>query len=288
MGVIEGSVPYDGPDDSSEDSSSMTDTTPTQNNTSDGPAHTPTEIVLEYCSRGDLRNFLKQPNTVISWKTRMTMAMDIARGMAYLHSKNIVFRDLKCKNFLLDQHHRIKITDFGLARHHSLNNRPRTMCGTDGFMAPEVILGLDYDGKADVFSYGMVLFEMITRKKVEKVIKRSPEDYFGVDSKRIKASGIIPDDCPPKILDLAFWCCEYDPSCRPNFIEIIQTLRKDPNRLKKKVSKNDLIITRNLEELVLNKDPFLKCPPSPEEAKRYEKQKTPRRSVLSGTLFQSP
>ena len=184
------------------------------------------ELVLEYCPKGDLRQFLKDSEVEISWKKRISVALDIARGMSYLHSRNIIFRDLKARNMLMDNHNRVKIADFGLARHHTEHSRPRTMCGTDGFLAPELILGMDYDQSADVFSYGMVLFEIISRQRVEKAFPRGPATFFAMDEETTRASEHIPRDCPPPLLDLAIWCTQYDAPARPDFKRITVILKQ--------------------------------------------------------------
>lgn len=184
------------------------------------------ELVLEFCPKGDLRQFLKDADSEISWKKRISMALDIARGMSYLHSRNIIFRDLKARNMLMDNHNRVKIADFGLARHHTDTSRPRTMCGTDGFLAPELILGMDYDQSADVFSYGMVLFEIISRQRVEKAFPRGPATFFAIDEDTARTSEHIPRDCPPPLLDLAIWCTQYDGPARPDFRRITVILKQ--------------------------------------------------------------
>lgn len=194
------------------------------------------ELVLEYCPKGDLRQYLKDENLEISWKRRISMALDIARGMSYLHSRNIIFRDLKARNMLMDNHNRVKIADFGLARAHSEKSRPRTMCGTDGFLAPELILGMDYDQSADVFSYGMVLFEIISRQRVEKAFPRGPAAFFAIDEDATRASPFIPKDVPPPFLDLALWCTRYDSSERPDFKKITIFLKQMLDTLNKAAS----------------------------------------------------
>eukprot|EP01120_Amphizonella_sp_Union-15-10_P017542 TRINITY_DN9773_c0_g1_i1.p1 TRINITY_DN9773_c0_g1~~TRINITY_DN9773_c0_g1_i1.p1 ORF type:complete len:354 (-),score=61.80 TRINITY_DN9773_c0_g1_i1:162-1223(-) len=192
-----------------------------------------TQLVMEYMPKGDLRAYLSNPSNVLSWKTRTRMALDISCAMLYMHNRKIVFRDLKCQNFLVDEYLRVKLTDFGFARAKS-SNKMQTMCGTEEFMAPEVLLGMDYGPSADIFSFGMVLFELITRKMIAIDIPRLPEDAFGLNEERIRESDLLPKDCPKELSDLGFLCCEYYPKDRPDFDRIVQVLKQTIQELDKK------------------------------------------------------
>uniref|UniRef100_A0A6B2LE26 non-specific serine/threonine protein kinase n=1 Tax=Arcella intermedia TaxID=1963864 RepID=A0A6B2LE26_9EUKA len=186
------------------------------------------QIVLEYLSKGDLGHYLLESPEPISWIRKVKIALDVACGMAYLHARNIIFRDLKSENLLLDDNGKTKICDFGFAR--KSNYRARmTMCGTDEFMAPEIIMGNEYDGKADVFSYGMLIFEIITRKDVGQVIPRSPDNGYAVDEARLRQQ--LPRDCPPHFIELGFLCIKFYPDKRPDFLKIIAFLKKLLKRL---------------------------------------------------------
>jgi len=91
-------------------------------------------------------------------------------------------------------------------------------------MAPEVILQLPYTKKADVFSYGLVLLEVITRKKIGTEIPR--DKNFGLDLPEIQSLHLIPEICPKNFSDLAFLCCSYRDDDRPNFDQILKFLEK--------------------------------------------------------------
>jgi len=186
------------------------------------------QIVLEYLSKGDLGHFLLDNPEPISWIRKVKIALDVACGMAYLHARNIIFRDLKSENLLLDDTGKTKICDFGFARKTTFRAR-MTMCGTDEFMAPEIIVGNEYDGKADVFSYGMLLFEIITRKDVGQVIPRTPDNGYAVDEIRLRSQ--LPKDCPQHFMELGFLCIKYAPDKRPDFLKIIAFLKKLLKRL---------------------------------------------------------
>jgi len=183
-----------------------------------------TQIVLEFLSKGDLGRYILDTRSNISWARRVKICLDIACAMAYLHSRNIIYRDLKSENILLDDTGKAKICDFGFARSFDKKNRPQTMCGTDEFMAPELMLGDAYNEKSDVFSFGMLMFEIIARKDVGKLIPRNVKSSFSVDEKTVRPK--LPTDCPKHFSELAFLCTKTDPSQRPAFERIILFLKK--------------------------------------------------------------
>ena len=117
-------------------------------------------IVTEYCENGNLFELLHGPRPIVlNVKEKLHLALEIAKGVNYLHSFNppILHRDLKSLNILLNKNFQIKIADFGWAR---LRNIHMTrLRGTFQWMAPEVILKDNYTEKADVYSFGIILWE---------------------------------------------------------------------------------------------------------------------------------
>ena len=127
-------------------------------------------IVLEFCANKSLWSVLQNKNIILSWDDRKRIATEIAQGMNYLHSAtpSIIHRDLKSLNILLDDCFRAKIADFGWTRTKAINMTSKI--GTFQWMAPEVIDGQIYTEKADVFSYGIILWEIAAREPPYKNI----------------------------------------------------------------------------------------------------------------------
>ena len=120
-------------------------------------------LVLELATSGDLLDFINS-RRYLSERMARTLFTDLVTGIEICHSKNIVHRDLKCENLLLDSHLKLKISDFGFARKTDGQNL-ETYCGSYAYAAPEVILGQPYIGQAaDVWSMGVILFAMLAGK----------------------------------------------------------------------------------------------------------------------------
>ncbi|XP_023547481.1 serine/threonine-protein kinase STY8-like isoform X3 [Cucurbita pepo subsp. pepo] len=118
-------------------------------------------VVVEYLPGGTLKGFLiKNRKKKLAFKVVIQLALDLSRGLSYLHSKKIVHRDIKTENVLFDAQKTLKIVDFGVARVEAQNPRDMTgETGTLGYMAPEVLDGKPYNRKCDVYSFGICLWE---------------------------------------------------------------------------------------------------------------------------------
>ncbi|XP_008251411.2 serine/threonine-protein kinase ULK1 isoform X1 [Oryctolagus cuniculus] len=129
-------------------------------------------LVMEYCNGGDLADYLHTMRT-LSEDTIRLFLQQIAGAMRLLHSKGIIHRDLKPQNILLanpggrranPSNIRVKIADFGFARYLQSNMMAATLCGSPMYMAPEVIMSQHYDGKADLWSIGTIVYQCLTGK----------------------------------------------------------------------------------------------------------------------------
>lgn len=120
-------------------------------------------IITEYLPGGSLRTLLHktQPNT-LALDTVLALAADVAHGMEYLHSQGVLHLDLKSHNLVLADNNRVKVTDFGVARTQSECASMTPDSGTYRWMAPEMISNKAFSMKADVYSFGIILWEMLT------------------------------------------------------------------------------------------------------------------------------
>ncbi|KAK2974870.1 hypothetical protein RJ640_020785 [Escallonia rubra] len=179
-------------------------------------------IVTEFMSGGSVYDFLRKQKGILKLPALLKVAIDVSKGMNYLHQNNIIHRDLKAANLLMDENEVIKVADFGVARVQAQSGVMTAETGTYRWMAPEVIEHRPYDHKADVFSFGIVLWELLTGKLPYE--QMSPlQAAVGVVQKRLRPT--IPSHTNPKIVELLESCWEQEPSLRPEFSQIIDTLQ---------------------------------------------------------------
>ncbi|OHT16994.1 TKL family protein kinase [Tritrichomonas foetus] len=158
-------------------------------------------------------------------ETKRTIAMfDIARGMQFLHSQQIIHRDLKSLNVLIDKDGYTRICDFGFSRQVGGKDEIMTKnVGTPHWMAPELLTQSDsYDNKIDVYAYAIVFWELLTLKL----------PYQGLDPTQIVAQVMmnnmrpaIPASAPEGLANLISQCWERDPVNRPTFSEVVRSFR---------------------------------------------------------------
>ncbi|XP_059208389.1 LIM domain kinase 1-like [Centropristis striata] len=203
-------------------------------------------FVSEYIQGGTLRETITKMEKDFPWNIRVGYAKDIAAGMAYLHSMNVIHRDLNSHNCLVRENQSVVVADFGLARlvmeernknGTSSLERPKgtlselrrpdrrkryTVVGNPYWMAPEMIHGKSYDERVDVFSFGIMICEIIGRVNADPdYLPRS--NNFGLD-----VAGFLqqyhPPHCPAPFLPLAVLCCDMDSDNRPSFSKLEEWL----------------------------------------------------------------
>ncbi|KAM9443374.1 LIM domain kinase 1-like isoform 1-T1 [Salvelinus alpinus] len=189
-------------------------------------------FIAEYIKGGTLREIIKKMDTNYPWNQRVSFAKDIAAGMSYLHSMNIIHRDLNSYNCLVRENNSVVVADFGLARlmvedkiqdKSLLQKKPDrrkryTVVGNPYWMAPEMIHGKSYDEKVDIFSFGIMLCEIIGRVNADPDYLPRAHD-FGLN-----VTGFLehfcPPDCPPAFFPMAALCCDLDAEKRPAFTKL--------------------------------------------------------------------
>jgi len=205
-------------------------------------------LVYEYLPNKSLDRFLFKGNMgkELYWKRRYDIILGIAGGLAYLHQESeirIIHRDIKASNILLDQHFKPKIADFGLVRYFAEDQTHLTtgIAGTKSYIAPEYLEHGHLTEKVDVYSFGILVLEIISGKKNQAPLHTNDmpslltmvwNHYLSgtllniIDSK-------IQEHCQEEILQVvhvALLCTQASATLRPSMSEVIMFLTsKDPN-----------------------------------------------------------
>lgn len=190
-------------------------------------------IVTEYCSGGSLFKLLHEQRSItLSWKQRAKIACDIARGMIYLHGMDppIIHRDLKSLNVLLQEpvsgpsdSVTAKVTDFGVSRIYESEFNMTGQMGTCHWMAPEVLANKPYSLKADVYSFGIVMWELAARESPYKNMNPVAIPYRVLDFGERPSLQAI-KSCPERWKALMVSCWSHEPQARPSFEALLQLL----------------------------------------------------------------
>ncbi|GLT74347.1 hypothetical protein SLA2020_461510 [Shorea laevis] len=199
---------------------------PPKNATDEDHASLPSRaccVVVEYIPGGTLKNFLiRNRRKKLAYKVVIQLALDLSRGLSYLHSKKIVHRDVKTENMLLDAQRTLKIADFGVARVEAQNPRDMTgETGTLGYMAPEVLDGKPYNRKCDVYSFGICLWEIYCCD-----MPYADLSFVEVSSAVVRQNlrPEIPRCCPHSLASIMRKCWDANPEKRPDMDEVVKLL----------------------------------------------------------------
>ncbi|KAJ0971118.1 hypothetical protein J5N97_019077 [Dioscorea zingiberensis] len=178
-------------------------------------------IVTEFLARGSLFRALHRNIQALDRRRRLRMALDVARGMNYLHCRKppIIHRDLKSSNLLVDKNWTVKVGDFGLScLKESTVLTAKSGRGTPQWMAPEVLRGEFSSEKSDVYSFGVVLWELMTEAIPWSHL--NPLQVVGVVGfmdQRLE----LPEGIDPNVSSIISDCWESDPVRRPSFHELV-------------------------------------------------------------------
>ncbi|XP_010277524.1 PREDICTED: serine/threonine-protein kinase CTR1-like isoform X2 [Nelumbo nucifera] len=185
-------------------------------------------IVTEYLPRGSLYRLIHRASAgeILDKRRRLRMALDVAKGINYLHRLNppIVHWDLKSPNLLVDKNWTVKVCDFGLSRFKARTFIPsKSVAGTPEWMAPEFLRGEPSNEKTDVYSFGVVLWELVTMQQPWSGL--SPAQVVGAVAFQNRRLAIPQSTCP-MLASLMESCWADDPKQRPPFGSIVDSLKK--------------------------------------------------------------
>ncbi|KAL3683213.1 hypothetical protein R1sor_001235 [Riccia sorocarpa] len=200
-------------------------------------------LVYEFLENGDLDQWLFQKSLsgqVLNWSQRVAVAKGTAKGLAYLHEElqndqTVCHSDIKPANILLDKDFNPKVADFGMAKLYGRgDNLISVEGGTFGYMAPEILEGASADTKADVYSYGMVLLEMVTGRRISECKSQNLRHWAnmqvveGRESNTIDPllKGLDEDDLAAarNLLNIAICCTMRDPDGRPDMSLVVKMI----------------------------------------------------------------
>ncbi|HSW49665.1 MAG TPA: bifunctional serine/threonine-protein kinase/formylglycine-generating enzyme family protein, partial [Bryobacteraceae bacterium] len=185
-------------------------------------------MVMEFLRGEDLRSAMKGGRTG-DLAGRLRIAVQVAKALEYIHSRKIIHRDIKPENIHVNDTGTVKLMDFGIAKSEDLSlTRPGFTLGTPYYMAPEQVTGRDVTHLADIYSFGILLFELLTGSRplsgdtVEQLFARILHEQ--VDLAPLRQAGV-----PEPVCGLVARCVAKNPADRPqSFAEVLRHLEQAP------------------------------------------------------------
>ncbi|CAN4103526.1 unnamed protein product [Withania somnifera] len=196
-------------------------------------------LVYEFMIRGSLENHLFRRTIPLPWSNRIKIALGAAKGLAFLHGgpEPVIYRDFKTSNILLDSEYNAKLSDFGLAKAGPQGDKTHVstrVVGTYGYAAPEYVMTGHLTAKSDVFSFGVVLLEILTGRR--SMDKKCPSGLVAWARPYLADKRKLYQLVDPrlelnyslkgvqKISQLAYTCLSRDPKSRPSMDEVVKAL----------------------------------------------------------------
>ncbi|KAK6154387.1 hypothetical protein DH2020_008635 [Rehmannia glutinosa] len=228
-------------------------------------------LIYVYMSRGSLASHLYHEKLgPLNWELRVQIALDVARGLEYLHDgavPPVIHRDIKSSNILLDQSMRARVADFGLSREEMVSKQVSNIRGTFGYLDPEYISTRSFTKKSDVYSYGVLLFELIAGRNPQQGLMEyaamNTEGKVGweeiVDT---RLDGKFDVEELNEVAALAHTCVNRIPRRRPSMRDIVQVLSRILKSRRTKRHQNDSSTPRG-DEVIVNMDQLERRSPIP-------------------------
>ncbi|XP_031373213.1 probable serine/threonine-protein kinase PBL18 [Punica granatum] len=265
-------------------------------------------LVYEYMPKGSLENHLfRRGAEPLSWAVRMKVAIGAARGLSFLHDskQQVIYRDFKASNILLDLEYNAKLSDFGLAKAGptgDLTHVTTQVLGTHGYAAPEYIATGRLSVRCDVYSFGVVLLELLSGRRavdktkvgVEQNLVDWAKPYLGDRRKLFRIMDITLEGQYPKkgafMAATLAWECLGDAKHRPSMAEVLACLEKIP------VPKEGVNRISNFDRLQPMSIPSPRSPPrrhhhhhrSPSSTDRTPRATSPFATQVKSPLSKSP
>ncbi|PKU59975.1 G-type lectin S-receptor-like serine/threonine-protein kinase At2g19130 [Dendrobium catenatum] len=229
-------------------------------------------LVYEFMPNSSLdAHLFHGSKTDLDWGKRYLIALGTARGLVYLHEKCrdcIIHCDIKPENILLDASFIPKVADFGLAKllGRDLSRVLTTMRGTRGYLAPEWISGVAITAKADVYSYGMMLFEIISGKRNTDHWEDNKNGFFPASAMKKLMAGDIRSLLDPRLegvaeieevetaCKVAYWCIQDEEMSRPTMEQVVQMLEGTMEIIMPPVPKSLQLYSGQQERIVFFSD----------------------------------
>lgn len=203
----------------------------------------PFSMVMELMPNGNLFELLQlHREKGLPWDLRYRLARDITHGLQAIHKHGVLHRDLKSLNVLLDDRLRAKLTDFGLATTKTTSSHHSSVKGTPHWMAPEVVGGEQASEASDVYSLGMVLWELATHRQPYAGLNPM-QVMFQIANKKLET---IPEDCDPNLKEIILDCWSLSET-RPKAIDISKRLQLKAENKPEEVSA--VVVSSTLDSL---------------------------------------
>ncbi|KAG9408517.1 hypothetical protein AC1031_020375 [Aphanomyces cochlioides] len=185
------------------------------------------ELVTEYMENGDLRQYLDKTTPInYPWKAKRSCISNLTQGLVYLHSMDIIHRDLKSRNVLLDAKLHAKLADFGVCRDMTMETMT---CGLGSFRwtAPEILQGKRYSQAADIYALGMIVWELDSHQPPYATQQKALHITDVVVMSKITKGELSPEftpSCPRHVVSFVHQCIAQDPDQRPTALDLASLL----------------------------------------------------------------